>query len=113
VTGINNVQAKNVFTHGLFRSAAASTSRRAYRCGRFLHMSHVAWSVRACVCVCVCVGHEGSCSRTTEPIEMLFGGTRNLGLDGFFPPTGKGNFIGGFCGLLPESNPDECTGGCK
>jgi len=71
--------------------------------------------VRACVrvCVCVCVGHEGSCSRTTKPIKMLFGGTRNLGLDGFFPPTGKGNFIGGFCGLLPESNPDECTGGCK
>jgi len=34
--------------------------RRAYRCGRFLRMSHVAWSVRACVracarvCVCVC-----------------------------------------------------------
>jgi len=45
--------------------------------------------------VCVCVGHEGSCSRTTEPIKMLFGGTRNLGLDGFFPPTGKGIFIGG------------------
>ena len=50
----------------MFDQYVISILRR--RCGPLRQMSHVSWSA------CLCVGHTGKPCKTTEPIEMPFGG---------------------------------------
>jgi len=47
-------------------------SHTLHGCGLLLQIPHVAWYV--CLSICLCVGHTDVPGKTTELIEMSFGG---------------------------------------
>jgi len=69
----------------VFRSHRLPT---VHRCRLLLQMSHVAWSV--CLCVCWTMNIQASCTKTAEPIEMMF-----RGLDGGQDPPWEGALLRG------------------
>jgi len=83
-----------------------------HRCSQLLQMSHVAWSV----CLSMCIELTVRCTKTTQPIEMLFGelthlDTRSHVLDGVEIPMRTGTFerdiYRPMVSYLPQSNVPE------